>query len=367
VASQGLSHDVEAVLGLLARERCVLIGGVPAAGKSRLMSEVREAFRAVVSRKPLFAPGEEVAVPEGGELDKRLPSPQNTDRAVWQTAMSPGSRFRQFWRDLEPSVNGSGYGISEGILWRANEHALGPGGASLVIVDELNRGPAVEVFGPSIVAIEGNKRLADDGTEAKWTASFQLAIDNGTVGEYALSAHLYLLAAMNRADVSAEALDGAFLRRWADYKLCPREDVLVSHFGLTSLTGALPDGPDTAEAVYVAAVRAWRDVNRKLMIGAGEDFQIGHGILIRGESKPPADPNEALAYVTEGWSMIERHVREVFFGNNEAIADALYVNERGSEHPYKLVPHTFAGNETYQLERPAPLDIYTLLKTITGD
>ena len=162
MADIDLSPDIERVLGLLARERCVLIGSMPAAGKTRLMSEVREAFRAASSPKAMFAPGKEVAVPEDPGISDKIPSSQRTNRAVWETAMSPSSRYRQFWRDAEASVNGGGFQISEGILWQANEHALGPGGASLVIIDELNRGPAVEVFGPSVVAIEGDKRL--DGT-----------------------------------------------------------------------------------------------------------------------------------------------------------------------------------------------------------
>lgn len=366
MADPDLSPEAEAVLELLGRQRCVLIGGVPAAGKTRLMSEVRETFRAKASPGAMFAPGEEVAVPEAPGISDKVPSAHRTSRAVWQTAMSPSSRFRQFWRDLEPSVNGGGYQISKGILYQANKHALGPGGASLVIVDELNRGPAVEVFGPSIVAIEGNKRLDEDDRPTRRTAEFQLVDDDGSMRDYALSAHLYLLAAMNRADVSAEALDAAFLRRWADYKLYPREEVLRAHFDLAATSSELPVHPESSSAVYAAAVRAWREVNRKLLIGAGEDFQIGHGILMQSEEAPPADLAQALAYVTDGWDMIERHVREVFFGNNEAIADALYVNDRGGEHPYKLVTHTFAGNETYQLERPEQVDLYALLRTIAG-
>jgi 5-methylcytosine-specific restriction protein B len=361
-----LSPDAEAVLELLGRQRCVLIGGVPAAGKTLLMGEVREAFRANAAPGAMFAAGAEVAVPEDPAVSDKIPSAHRASRAVWQTAMSPSSRFRQFWRDLEPSINGGGYQISSGILYQANEHALEPDGASLVIVDELNRGPAVEVFGPSIVAIEGNKRLDEDDQPTKRTTEFQLAQDDGSMRDYALSAHLYLLAAMNRADVSAEALDAAFLRRWADYKLYPREEVLREHFDLGTTPSELPAHPDNAPAVYGAATRAWREVNRKLLIGAGEDFQIGHGILMQSEQAPPTDPTQALAYVADGWNMIERHVREVFFGNNEAIADALYVNERGGAHPYKLVAHTFAGNETYQLERPEQIDLYALLRTIAG-
>ena len=55
------------------------------------------------------------------------------------------------------------------------------------------------------------------------------------------------------------------------------------------MTGELPEHADNAQTVYTAAVRAWREVNRKLLIGAGEDAQIGHGILMR-EARPQPIP-----------------------------------------------------------------------------
>lgn len=362
--TEALSTHAQAVLALLAHQRCVLIGGVPAAGKTRLMNEVRAVFAAKTATSALFAPGKPVAVPAASGSPTVRPSPQRTKPRVWETAMSPSSRFRQFWRDIEPNINGSSqYRVSRGTLWEANEHAKTSDGASLVIIDELNRGPAVEVFGPSIVAIEGDKRLDEDGKATKDTVEFRLAGDDGEMQPYSLSSHLYLLSAMNRADVSAEALDAAFLRRWADYKLYPDETVLAGHFKLSDVNGALPATPDNTQAIYGAAVRAWRAVNHKLTIGAGEDFQLGHGILMPGNRPVATDETGALGYVGECWEMIERHVREVFFGNNEAIAAALYVNER-ADHPYKLVTQTFAGNETYQLQQPNSVDLYALLRAI---
>ena len=50
--------------------------------------------------------------------------------------------------------------VTEGVLYRASEYAKQPEHAALVIVDEINRGPAAEVFGGSIVAMEGDRGLA---------------------------------------------------------------------------------------------------------------------------------------------------------------------------------------------------------------
>ena len=360
--ASGISADAEAVLRLLASARCVLIGGVPAAGKTRLMNEVREIF-APETGGAVFNPDQPVVVPDAPALHDLAPSKDRPERFVRQTAMSPTTRFRQFWRDLEPEVAETGYRISEGLLYQANEFAS-DGGASLVIVDELNRGPAVEVFGGSIVAIEGDKRLGPDGKRTPWSVPFQLADGDGVMQEYLLSPHLYLLASMNRADVSAEALDGAFLRRWADYNLYPREDILTAHFDTGNVSGELPSEPSNPKAIYAAAIQAWGNVNAKLRVGISDDFQIGHGVLMRAEQPPQSGIDEALAYIAEGWAMIERHVREVLFGNDEAIADALYVSQPG--HPYKLQSYSFAGTEVLKLDRLADTGLYTLLRVVAG-
>jgi 5-methylcytosine-specific restriction protein B len=360
-----LSVDAQQVL---AEERCVLINGVPAAGKTRLMQEIREAWRPPLpeGRLPTFDPSSEVALPSSSTAPPTtLPSGGRSDRRVWQTAMAPSSRYRQFWRDVEPQFGGTGFQVSRGVLFDANEHALSANGCSLVIIDELNRGPTVEVFGPSIVAIEGDKRLDPNGRLTPRTSAFQLAGDDGAMIDYALSSHLYLLAAMNRADVSAEALDQAFLRRWGDFELRPREEVLTEFFELNDLGGELPETPTAVEPILGAAVRAWRAVNRKLLIGASEDAQIGHGVLIRPDRAVPQDVPDALDYVGRGWELIERHVRETFYGNDEAIADALLMTER-SGHPYTLTSQTFAGAEVFRVERPAKVDIYRLLRLIAG-
>ena len=69
------------------------------------------------------------------------------------------------------------------------------------IIDEINRGPAVQVFGGAIVAIESDKRLASDGAKLAETQFFEMLDPvSGDVIEYALPHDLYILAAMNQAD-----------------------------------------------------------------------------------------------------------------------------------------------------------------------
>ena len=60
--------------------------------------------------------------------------------------------------------------------------------------------------------MEGEKRLGEDGSPTATTQFFDLVNpDDGDLIEYAFPSRLYILAAMNQADVSVEPLDVAFL------------------------------------------------------------------------------------------------------------------------------------------------------------
>lgn len=116
-----------------------------------------------------------------------------------------------------------GYCVNAGILYRANEFAKQENSAALLIIDEINRGPAIEVFGGSIVAIESDKRLNEDNTPNVATQFFEIINPvDGQMMEYAFSPNLYILAAMNQADASVAPLDVAFMRRWQSYSLWSR-------------------------------------------------------------------------------------------------------------------------------------------------
>jgi 5-methylcytosine-specific restriction protein B len=347
--------------------RCVLIKGVPASGKTRLLGEVSRIFTTQGTGR--VGTSTRALVPAGGAggASAYLPSPDRTDRIALSLVMNQNTRYRDVWRAPEPKVDGSaGFQLSKGALYRANEHAKTQAGTALVAIDELNRGPAVNVFGPSIVAIEADKRSDDDNQVIDGqTRTFELPTDTGGYEDYWLSAHLYILCAQNNADTSVEAIDTAFLRRFTPIELLPNEQVLIQHFGLDSLDGELPETATDAKDLYRAAVRAWRNVNRKLSVGASPDFQIGHGALMNpNESVPDSNMDEALDYVRRGWARIDQHVAEVFYGKPDQIASALWVDEVEG-HPYRIVTVAFADLDQVVLDR-TDSDLYLLLRAIAS-
>lgn len=367
----GPSPEARAVLRLLKDHGNVLITGAPASGKTHLLQEVREAFKGVESVG--YDPTGPVAIPAVDEhVAEWLPSPERGHREVFETNFHQNTKFGEVLRAREARVSPDGSGgtafrVSEGILYRASEHALGKDGATLLIVDELNRGPAVAVFGPTMTALEYDKRLAADGNETPTTAKFELLDDEGNYVEYAFPKHLYVLAAMNEADTSVEALDVAFMRRWEPYTLEPDEQILLQHFDLAAASGELPEHAASAEDVYRATVRAWKAVNRRIRLGRGAEYEIGHGIFM-STTPSTASIGDSLEAIRPGYRRLRQHLDEVFFGSTDSLAAALNV-DAVVDHPIKRVTELFANDSVSVLEEPKTPDddtLYKILRAVSG-
>ena len=156
----GPSPDVLRVFDALRRRKNALITGAPSTGKTRLLSQVARWFEEApgVGFAAEGVPFPPRQVGRGGcrALDGRIVS-----HSGWP--FIPGLDIGIFSAGLEPIPGvSSSFRYSKGMLYLANEHALGEEGAALLIIDEINRGPAVESFGDTIVSLEADKRLDED-------------------------------------------------------------------------------------------------------------------------------------------------------------------------------------------------------------
>jgi 5-methylcytosine-specific restriction protein B len=362
-----ISIEAQEVLDLLRLDHNVIISGPPGTGKSRLLADVARGFLHQ-SGGPTYIKTATIAIPAGGATPPYLPSPHRKNRDVFSTALHSGTKPRDFLRGLVPTVDPAAltlrFEVSKGTLYRASEHALLPDGAALLMIDEINRGPAVALFGPSIVALESDKRLDDTGQPTLTTQSFEIMDDLGHPLEYELPRHLYIVAAMNQVDTSVEALDVAFLRRFTPYRLMPDERVVLAHFGLSA--AAVPAGtPAAAHEVFATLIAAWKKVNAKLALGRGPEYQIGHGALMYDVA--PTGLPEAIAYTARAWRLVRQHVDEIFFGDTRGVAEILAADRPGS--PYSLTDTTFAGQPVVQLNGPEYLTgdpLLAALKAVAG-
>lgn len=379
------SLECQEALKLLARSRNVLVSGPPGTGKSKLLAEVAIAFGEGISITP--AGGIPVHKSDGGipippavdivasDLTKNYPAAAKTDRKIFRTVFHQNSKYRDFVSGITPSVNkkdgDANFLIISGTLYRASEHAKMQQGASLLMIDEINRGPAVQVFGGAIVAMESDKRLAPDGKTRSETQFFELLDPaTGDIAEYALPHDLYILAAMNQADASVEPLDVAFLRRWEPLRLEPDEAVLRRHYELEPDGTPLPEAATEPNHAFEASARAWVAVNEQISLGRGTEFQIGHGVLMSDVKPSEMSLDEALSFLCVGWAKVRVHVEEVFFGDIRGIAATFNALDGPAFNPLKLRETTFADDLRFKLDGPqnfSTSDIYSALRAIARE
>lgn len=348
----------QTILDLLYRKKNVLLMGAPGTGKSKIMNDVAKVFEATHTAvaQPVHMPSAPIPIPANpGTGVHPILSAKN--RKVFRTTLHQNSKYREFLSGITPVIGSqNGYEISKGILYRANEFAKQPDSAALLIIDELNRGPAVEVFGGSIVAIESDKRLSDQNQPLQTTQFFEmLSPVTGKMEEYAFAPNLYILAAMNQADVSVAPLDVAFLRRWQPQKLEPDYSVLYGNFGVDA-TAPLPTSCQSATDVYAVAIKALEKINAVISIGRGKDYQLGQGVFL---STKPLSNNvaDALTFVAEAWCMIYAHIEELFFG--DCVSIAYVVNANSPKSPYTTKEVSFA-DETKMILQCENIDTQTI-------
>ena len=255
-----------------------------------------------------------------------------------------------------PGAQGS-FRYSRGSLYEANEHALRPDGTALLVIDEINRGPAVEAFGDAVVTLEADKRLEEDNQVSAQSFPVMLPDDDGSMVEYYFSAHLYLLAAMNSADASVAPMDVAFLRRWQPVELLPDVEVARNALGLNQAN----DSDESSKVLLRAFLDAWQHVNNRISLLRGIEYQLGHAAVMPEPGRDLSSDSLVVSFVSERWSQLEQHVRELFFGDPRA---EVAVMGESADVGYRVEEQYLGSELGTRVVRPQPTTMDEWIDTL---
>lgn len=364
------SDDCLRALAALRKRKSVLVCGATATGKTALLQEVQEAFL----DKACFAPGSTapnlnlkaslpIAPGTNGVPGDVWPSPGKPDRKVFATTFHQAYTQRDFLNGMQPDVSKPGnFMVVHGKLFDAAEHARTTRGASLLIIDELNRGPAMHIFGGAIAAIEADKRIPADGNLAR-AAHFEV-MDPVTGGrlDYALPEDLYVLGAMSQAVAPVGPLNADFLRHWTLIQLRPDARKAREILQVTA-RGSLPDEATEPDHVLEALIRAWSVVNRRIRLDIGPEFELGHGVLCRVRKGTLA---ETIEDAVEVWDRIYQHIAALYVGDAEKLGRVVNASTRKGA-PFHLRQIEYADEIRTVLDPPETVDasnIYAVLKAV---
>ena len=331
------SNKPSKIMDALKARHNVLLYGPPGTGKSHLMQEVKALFS---DQRLLFDPNKEFQ-PFSAEEDNLL--------VRWVT-FHQAYGYEDFIVGLRPDPESEALLSLEatpGTFLELAEHARRPGCASLLLIDEINRGNVARIFGELITLLEVDKRLGEAGEETERTVSVQLpsiapnrpmsfklqsGADVTVPSPFTLPRNLYILASMNSVDKSVAPLDSALRRRFHLVNLGPDLDLMAKALGLEEYRRptTLPKPLKEASEVFELALGLLDTLNEGISHCLGPEFQLGHWYLKNLPAKK-GDLAGATAALCDTWNYnLFPQLEELFRGREEQLKEILRLSESGA-------------------------------------
>lgn len=317
------------ILAALRQRKNVILYGPPRTGKTHLMREAERAFLDGIS--PVSFDATDLENPFKTQPEDVV---ENREGQSWFLTFHQSTTYETFVAGLMPEIDESGgvqYRVRTGPLFQASEHALA-GGASLLLIDELNRGNTAEIFGELITVIEPDKRLGPDGSEVPFETVLprlpyhpppaeSAAIDD--LGRFRMAHHIYTLASMNSVDRMVAPLDSALRARFQVIEVPPDYAFLRRRFSdvLAGIDGDVQERE--WRVTFNLAYGLLSTVNRKISVLRGPDFRLGHAYLLPvfSENKPVSERRRELTAVLT--QQVLPQLTELFRTDPEALFEVL--------------------------------------------
>lgn len=272
---------VARVIEALKTSHNVILYGPPGTGKTWLMKTVEKCFIDGVA--PVLFNPENKEHPFQAAHMQSFPEGRSIKNSLFLTFHQSMS-YESFVAGLRPEVDPTHgtiiYKAKKGPFIELAERATGNNGASLLLIDEINRGNTAEIFGELITVLEVDKRMKEDGGKSDLTVSVTLPYppENGPVttdGIFVMPYHFYTIASMNSVDRSVAPLDSALRRRFHVIEIGP--DIELLKLQVQIVKNSLdPAEHDEWSRISNLACKLLEKINRNIAVFRGSDFRLGH-------------------------------------------------------------------------------------------
>ncbi|MEK6210900.1 MAG: AAA family ATPase [Pseudomonadota bacterium] len=343
------SPDVISVVSALARHKNVLLEGPPGTGKTRLITDVIQMISdtrpAPAGGRPQIRPGVGFGTAEGPAKYSPLPLQMTVEWVTFHQSFT----YEEFILGRRPVPVGSGlrlephFGTLTSLAIELGSYDANKG--VLLVIDEINRANASQVFGEFITLLDPDYRATVGGIpnprrvhprfpgieyESKLSEPIKMLRGGGTrqlPKEWAFPENVYVLATMNSVDKAALPLDSALTRRFHRLHCPPDLRALAAALGMdwanveTAATRARVENDWQTLSAEQTAVLLLERLNVAIATDLSEDFELGHGLAW---PVAIADPNARWEALVRCWDhSILPQIVERFAGRNEALRELL--------------------------------------------
>ncbi|GAA3528910.1 hypothetical protein AFL01nite_01790 [Aeromicrobium flavum] len=341
------------ILDAFRDRKSVLVYGPPATGKTHAVAQVRQIL------DEAWTSGESIDIdpsrPEqpfvSGFESSPIATPVITD---WVT-FHQDYGYEDFIVGLRPTGEGIRLAPFAGrLLDLAIRLDRQGNGASLLVIDEINRGNVPKILGDFMTYMDDSYRRAADGSSRQAIPVNLPKVQRSPTGDpvtepiWLISGDSYMLpqpwffphdmhilATMNSVDRAVAPLDSAIGRRFERIDAYADLDFLAEHLGVSLEVATAPDIDAESWTPQAAAVALLAYLNDEITERLGQDYELGH----------------LYFWKIATWEDLKRvwdhdiwpQIRDRFGARPDQLADLLRVNARNAPQNYPFRTRTLTG------------------------
>ncbi|MDR6685769.1 5-methylcytosine-specific restriction protein B [Arthrobacter sp. 1088] len=205
-------------------------------------------------------------------LAQALIGSKDIPSAIRAVQFHPNMSYEDFVRGWRPGSNGQLTLINGPFLEMVERANTSPDVTHVVLVEEINRGNPVQIFGELLTLIEAGKRSPREALHLAYPRTPEETVH--------VPSNLYVIGTMNLADRSLAIMDLAFRRRFGFVSLSPALNETWLRWMLTNHAV----GQHELEEVQ----RAVNELNATIVNDSqlGADFMLGHSFATPPQEQP---------------------------------------------------------------------------------